>query len=88
MGSPPGKKHINIYVNSEYVRELKVYAAQTDTTSQALMKPLIEEFEQGILKLLYDIRAQRKAAESPPEKEPDEAIALPEQQIADPPQIF
>lgn len=63
MDTPEGKKAIAVFINADYIRELRVYAVQTNVTLQKLIRPLVVDFEQGILKMLHDIREQKRQSE-------------------------
>lgn len=63
MAFNTGKKAIPIYVDPSIHREILVYAAETSSTIQEVIKPMADEFIQDLLKLVSQIREMRRKAE-------------------------
>src|SRR5690349_12708286 len=62
MGISTGKKFVPLYMDKALNQEIMVYAAETGTTIQDVVKPVTDEAIQSILRLVADIKEMRKQA--------------------------
>ena len=62
MAVSQGRKYVPIFLEESLHREILVYAAETGQTMQDVLKPVLEESVQSIIKLVTQIREMRKQA--------------------------